>query len=58
MSFLFRGDDDKKTAPEWRFEVDGLMSHFKDESDEVPITRQEWEDKSYTDKELKLFKDR
>jgi arginyl-tRNA synthetase len=45
MSFMF--SDDKKTSTEWRWDVDGLMSHFRDEYDEIPITYDEWVDGSY-----------
>lgn len=45
MSFLNLGE--RKTAVEWRMEEDGLMSWFRDEYDEIPITREEWRDGSH-----------
>jgi hypothetical protein len=54
MSMLFSGSDDKKTSSEWRWEEDGVMAHFRDEHDEVPITRSEWISGSY--REPKLLK--
>ena len=54
MSMLFSGSDDKKTSSQWRLEEDGLMSHFRDEFDEIPITRSEWISGEY--RNPKLFK--
>ena len=42
MSMLFSGSDDKKTSSQWRLEEDGVMAHFRDEYDEIPISRSEW----------------
>jgi hypothetical protein len=45
MSFLNLGE--RKTSAEWRLEEEGLMSFFRDEYDDIPITRGEWKDGSY-----------
>lgn len=55
MSFLFSGE--RKTAPEWRMGEEGMMSFFKDEFDEIPITRDEWESGEYRQVKSSLKKD-